>query len=333
MLNALECPEQSPRHTQKRPAEWDGLIAIASSIEEVMPPAEQQKVAHEVWEEVRSIPRETHEELVYYGIGVVTCSFMRGVNAKGNRAAFVANAANLLVDKYSLGCYFRGVEEDNKGLRLADISIGGLGLTVQTKEIKAEYKAMPLAQRLVINTLLVSRPSHEDNPIPPARHYNIKAVLADKIPLGVVAKNSLAGAMRITRQALIQQHEHNLGKPLTSEELIATPIAEIANKETIAALNLIRAGAITASLRLDEFRMDIPNIVKIDPSGKIYVDRSAIPKEPGRVCQPDPEAFMSRVLHEKRIGCPALYVTGAVSLAAHSAPQIVNAAQRKLLYR
>lgn len=328
MSETFILPDQTPALRQTKPTAWDELVASVT-IDEGAPTEAQQQAVTEVWDKTLELTPSAHEQNLYYGFGKITCGFIRGLHGQKGRNVFVTNAACLLTFDHTTSCMVNRWDPQ-RGLYVNQLTAGYEGLTSRLGQLVAGYAAIPLADRLVTDVLYQSRPLGLGRPFRQAGNIGIETVLTKSITFDVVRRAALSGAMTVARRALIQLHERATGKQLADEQVHNLPVATIADDMAVSKLKLTKASRLAASLRLDEFQQGIGSLLCAIAPDEIYLDRSAILRSPGPIRQPKHKGVMP-TRHHERLGCPALYVAGAIPFVAQAVPDIINTAQRELL--
>ena len=300
-----------PHYAFRKPAEWDDLIGLTTSALEPDAPLEAQRpAAIEALEFVRSLDDEAFDTNRYYSLGMAACRVMQAINEEGGRDKFIRYATEGMVAAHQSYCSEKNVRRYD-GLYLYEL---GQRPYVQAIIGKKEYTQLPMATRIASEALSVMRRFYDA----PVNEGRINAVLSTDTTLIRVIDASLEGASLVTRIALQRKYEQRMKKGVAHKSVL---LSDVANEQTIAELDITKVAAQTAALHLNELQeWEIQRLIQINPRGEVYINPNDIPKKP-------PYIAGLLVRHQKRLGCPALYVAGAVPFAAQSIPRIIAKTQ------
>lgn len=150
-------PADGPFFARPVPESWPGLIARAEEhLVKGVPDNAQTAAVAALFSVIPEISREEHATARYYGYGKILCGIAQAVAPPAERDKFVGNSAEYLVEHHVERCATATSERrplKDEGLHVNEVINGTFGLAGQTSATIATYKAMPLAERLVINTL------------------------------------------------------------------------------------------------------------------------------------------------------------------------------------
>lgn len=316
--------EDLPNNRFPKPQEWNELVDIAR---EALDPgqrySDQVQANMVVTDAIKSIKDDERFDLTRYF-------------ALSKAACFVAQAAmdeeRRIIETTANALRLRDQNYDNlsEGLRIGGTEVAfnlrraapWVGRIVTASE---SYQSMDPAERLVMNgfagvSIELERKLKQRD----------KGLVVERLPtddaVHSVVEVLMSGASLIMKEVLATIYEEQFG----GFSCVYTPIKNFITPEQIEKLDLTRVGTYAASMRLDEVDY-IRDFLKLKEPWVVEFD-TKLKHEDGRPGELTPEARRDlKICHEARIGCPALYVKGALPFVLGLMPHIVAKAQRHLL--
>jgi hypothetical protein len=325
-----EAANAEVHNAQRKPDAWDNLLDFAHDhLEPTKPYEEQGEAVAALWEQTHTLDAEVYEANRYYGLGLITCALARSMQGETAREEFIERGTWKLAGShvgYCVGSYYYPA---HMGLYAKEIRDSDL---VDKEMLRDEYAKLSDAERLVANTLSAWTPGGGSTRLMSPGSHHRKRILDQEPALEAVVSNTFAGTSLILRTTLQRIHERQQGKkwpPDFAKSKFNPLLADFVSEADLLALDLKRVAFIAASIRLDEMLNIVPRLLTLDESGNPDIDRSLIPASPLPVAKGAGDLPFTH--HTARLGCPALYVAGAIPTATQLLPEIVVRAQKDLL--
>jgi hypothetical protein len=321
----VEVMEAVPTYTQRRPPEWDLFVEQAErAIQPGEPYGQQQAAIEKVWDESAAFDDGTLDAVRYYGIGLVVCELAKQVYTPAGHVEFIGAATRAVVNEHDEYCHNTGSPK-SEGLYAQEIRGPTYEDFSKIYQVPG-YAAMPVAERLVVNTLTEALIFSKDFR---QRHkkIGIEHALEGTVALESVLLNTLSGASALARNTLLRMYEHNTGQRPQPGELQDPPVKDIVDAAALKELDISAMAAVASGLRYDEFQQ-IDTLVCADTKGNVFLNRSKIANNPPVEYA---DAATGQISQAKRLRCPAIYVGGAIAFAAGVLPEVLAGAQQQLL--
>ena len=298
---------------------WNKLVGIAhDNLLPGEPHSEQHGAALAVWEEASSLRLEAFEKARYHGLGIVGCAFMRGVMTPKGRQDFIENAGITLAQDHQAhhgswgktGLFFNEIWQRSQHY-----------VTGWPKH--SGYEEIPLEERIVTNTLVVSAP--HDVPNPPREL--IAKVLVDDAGKENIRMGSLGVASFGLQLAINLYHIRKTGEPV----MLANQrrLMDIVDADTIMSFDITKASRILARLHAEELQ-SMSKFASLGSDHVLHIDQTRIPER--HVSTEHMPLSRERCAKPiERIGCPLRHVRGAIAFASEVVGPTINEAQRLLL--
>lgn len=299
-----------PHHTRTVPAEWPNLVAAPSSAENAAyPTAEAPEI---VLAKVEALQDEDLDANRYYALGELACEF--GRELQENHSDIVHALGREFYTHWEQKSWPRQQGLTFGELRNAQIrsAVTGEGMrAILMPYSLAGYNAVDPATRMAADALSVEASSR----LRPLRHQGIEPFTTqqklermrdNQFPAQEIARNALTGTLRTFMLAASRAGGHDAPEPS-----LATPVASVLDPAMLKKLNLGYIAPRAASIRIDEFVLDLPQYIKTleEPEEQVAWNRQAVPKASDL-----PENVSH--LHSQRLKCPALYVRGLIPQVA-----------------
>jgi hypothetical protein len=148
------------------------------------------------------------------------------------------------------------------------------------------------------------------------REINLKAMQSQTIVRGLLARNAVGATSRVLRFTMWQQ----------PGEFADESRGNDMDLDWLSDLNVLRFAKLTAGLRTDELMHRLPEYADADAAGNVTFHRDRVPAE---LPPPTPPTDLHDpvVLHQARLMCPALYVSGMIPQMLGIVPQILRRTQ------
>jgi hypothetical protein len=298
---------------------WNKLVDIAhDNLMPGEPHSEQHAAALAVWEEASALRLEAFEKARYHGLGIIGCNFMRKVMTPDGRTDFIQSAASVLAQDHS----YRYGHLGKGGLLFNEIWERGEHYVTAWPE-NSGYEEIPLEERIVTNTLIVS--AHHDVTDPPREL--VARVLADDAAKTTIEMGSLGVASFVLQLAINLHYKQQTGQ---SVSLASRPrLKDIADADTITSFNTTKISRVMARLHVEEL-CPASKFVTLNADRTLQIDQTKIPEQ----FLSEEHMLLSRGRDAKpirRIGCPMRHMPGALAFASEVVGPVINEAQRELL--
>lgn len=298
---------------------WNKLVEIAhDNLMPGEPHGEQHGAALAVWEAASSLRLEAFEKARYHGLGIVGCTFMRGVMTPKGRQNFIENAGATLAQDHNdhYGSW------DRTGLLFNEIWQRSQHYVTGWPS-HSGYDDIPLEERIVTNTLVISAP--HDVPDPPREL--IARVLVDDAAKENIRMGSLGVASFGLQLAINLYHRQRTGKPVMLAD--QKRLIDIVDPDTITSFDITETSRILARLHAEELTA-MGDFAWLGSDHVLHIDKTRIPEHHTST----EHMPLSRERCAKpigRIGCPLRHVRGAIAFASEVVGPTINEAQRLLL--
>ena len=288
--------------------EWDELYTFAADVVrdvEVDEYPEQHHV-HAVVDAVSTLNNEQLERARYLALGYMIGSLALYLSEDDNQSQMTNLAAALLVEKHQ---EVHGTR-DRSGLHLAEFK----GDTMHLAFLDATQTAverLPLEMRLMAESLQLVSTRRRSLPSEQAKLPSLKeaqGLLMSQLHVGRVAP---VASTNLYRRALMDAYAMRLGISTADVRRQNPLLRQIKGVKAMEKIDMLHLGAYLARLRLDE--INDPEITETHisrtPAGVYGFDHKFFRTDPS-----PPKSIVAcakddvRVIHNERIGCPALYV-------------------------
>lgn len=359
----MSTSEAGVRYSRAVPDEWDGLLAdakalIASNDEPVVVTIDNAKA---MLGNVFTLNSERLEANRYYALGLYMCELAKCLFDPEQRDRIIEETVGNVVTSHRNARAY-----DEAGLRPVDITNMFIQGPVSRLSVKASEALDPdvklLSDSLSLTAGLRTRPRSRHLAAPGANPSElpirlIESVTTQTFTAGAVGSAALAAATGILRtvlekhyltpddpmqqdQNVLNMHENAPGTEifdLRVEDLdLDHTFGPVIDPEFLGGIDLHRAATGCARMRRDEFTDMSWRAEKIRyrPSEPVKVDVDFLKQEPPALQGPpyDLDSFDNEILlHQPRLGCPALHVQGLVGLVSTMVPEIFARAQTAIL--
>lgn len=324
-----------PEHRQTEPLEWQPLINQTQEILAIYGgltrPAAEVGISL-----VDELDNEALEVNRYYGLGKMMCGFTVLLCDPAVRSTVVDDGAALLVQEALRRQQY--ASDTRSGLCVDDI--------LQTNYDQAflplrnrVYDRLEIPEQVLGDTLEAVNAKRIAGLIcenyglgeitqAPLQQYCIGRVLNRGASADTICRSAADGAQYVVARTLQLKYEAELG--FTPTEALNHRVEEIIYESGLQNLGVKKFATQVAGVRTDEFnRAQLDAASYLDTNGAPVLDRSHFPSPPP-LANTVPGSGRSISLHEARLGCPAVRVSGLIDVILHLMPDMILAAQRQL---
>ncbi len=266
----------NPDHSRTAPPEWNELIAIAE-YEMATAKISEPNVAitSALFDVAERIEDEPLDDARFQGISLVMCGLARALKDPETRSTLIANIESGAIDTWYTGTY------SPKGLTIAEAGIRGLGTGFDTIS-KLSHRALTPAEQAVSDVLSreASRRRFKlkfgiDTP------RDVEALFEESPTAHNVGNNAISAASRLLSASLKKIYESKVAQGILSTDILPEPslpiddqqnspaLAAVVSNEELSALKLDQIALRVATLRQDEFTLDLEKYIKVDEEGRL----------------------------------------------------------------
>lgn len=303
-----------PRYSRAMPAEWPGLVEVA--LKHLGDGDISLQTVAEMYDHVDRLDDETLEVNKFYGMGLAMCGLVRLLNTPEVRHQLIAGCA------LNLAAF---ILRDKQGgeIRLAQYPMDVV--TTQPMVGVTAYSAseMPKDSRFVTDTLSVVGEKRSKEHVHNQLWKDIDVVQQMRIDIQegtatakLLAVNALGATSIVTSRVARAMAEYGESRRPTASELVD----KLDGDSTAFNEEFNRVVLRSAGLRLDEINGLSERLITME-DGHLKFNRDKKPKEPTQL-PVHTGRHGSKLLHNDRLRCPSVNVTGLVPLIATLVPEI-----------
>ncbi len=310
------------------PDEWGGLVQDTQLFLHGQPPDEL--AIHSLSERLNILDNEVLEENRYYGLGLAMCGLMRAIGTPGIRSQLIEDIAiSLQLHPAPKAGHLR----NKRGL---DIGEPGRLATSEPFEklIAATNRALPTEVRFLADGLQTvanyrSFGRRFPNAEPLSETFFEETIVKD--PVAERLNETVTDASRIVLNLAAQKYYNHLFFNPGKRQLPSIESDWYDFRHTVSDLmdagldkaQLTKVAMSAATVRFDEFRNTVQEMVTVDDAGNITFNRTGLPA--ADKLKPVPE-----ILHVQRLTCPALQVRGLIPAMMQIIPDAVRLADTRI---
>jgi hypothetical protein len=283
---------------------------------------------NEVLAAVSGLDNKTLEHLRYYGLGEVICALATHVSEPTIWAQAIVGSAECLVDAH----FDKNGDDDIGGLRLMDVE----GVAMRDPWVEAAQRAktsVPAGNLLLTDCLQLV--SLRRRAALMAKCPNALPGVAEAIKLEVsteaVGTSSLLNASDLVRAYL--GHLYGVRFDLDPQRVAKENplIRNIKSEKGLRNMKLLRAGMYIAKLRIDEAqRGEVVEMCTRPGLNGLEFDIQAVPDNPPPIQNELATTVTEVLLHDERLGCPAVQCGPVIEKILGAMPDIILRADAEI---
>jgi hypothetical protein len=310
---------------------WDDLLRFSADIlasdQTSQYPSREQVDA--VMAMVDRVPDEPLERARYYSLGHIVCAFSDHISIPENATELISLGGALLQEAHQEE---RG-KGDRDGLRLNELTGKNMELAF-TSASQDAGEELPRELILAADCLHLANLRRTCCAADKSKLPTNEDVRALKLSVFHVGLAAPATATNLFRRALMDAYAFRKGTSSAAVVNMNPLIRQVKGEKGMRNIDMLRVAAYLAKLRLDELNVSSvvePHISRT-PLGKYDFDHTYLKTKPRPLRKPWPEeaGLKFKVIHESRIGCPALYVPRIIRSVLSIIPEIAIAADSEI---
>lgn len=325
----MSIESKMPSYKRPIPPEWTNLVGYAESTMSLSTRRPTPDVVDKVWDAVKQLDNDTVEDARLYGVGSAIAGFAKLLYQDGVKPLIVDRTANHIVSDWRMW------PSDSKGIRISDIGTYSMHHSFGPFAQLAVDELSP-AVHVTADVLAAEADRRIQDLVSPESSSDQRQEMIDKartrILEGTLTANAITYDATSAAGSLLRtilRKKSGVADQRAADNLL---IGEVIGSTPLAQLNWLPVAMTSATLRRDEFMMHLESYVNVDDEGRAVFDRSKLIHS--SELKP-PEVFSmgysrSAVLHEKRLGCPALPVHGLISMIVDIVNESVTEAHNQV---
>jgi hypothetical protein len=329
--------ELLPHHVAKKTPQWDDLLAgVADILED--DGTFTQEGARKALDIALELDPEDLERNRYYGIGKVACEIARNLYVPERRAVFVDKEAAIIANAHDSYCAtsqdITGIWQSHTGNRRLRLSEVEFPIGNNKYDAGVALANLPTVTGRLINTLVIAsgmlRTTAQGQSVDRDNEYLIRMLVSEQPAAEQIGNGLLFTSYRIVHFGILHAIGRRTGVIPEAIRFKDPYIFDYLDEQELRDMPVTTAALMAAGLRIDEVRDGLENELEYVPDDDSLRMRQETLRRPPLPVAHNKHGYLES-LHTARLRCPALHVTGMIPYVVDMVPDILIAADQKIV--